>query len=176
MNNQPKKPLYAAIVSMTHDHVIALNGQVQMPWRYKNDLKRFKRVTTRVSSTVIMGRVTWDSLNRNPLPGRRNVVVSRSNINEIQRSGVECYDSIKNALDACSEGAWVIGGWQIYHAAMQYLSLLDITFVPDEINDANALKFPEINAAEWENCRADKQLPGDKRLLRKRCHRIVDLP
>ncbi len=166
MNKHTDKPLYAAIVAMTRNHVIGVNGE--MPWRYSKDMQRFRELTTSKIGTVIVGRVTWDSLTRKPLPGRRNVVISRSKID-----GVECYDNIQEALDACKQGAWIIGGGQIYKMAMPYVSFLDVTIVPDEINGKASVKFPEINSAEW---RREKKEPlaGDERLSCERYVRIAD--
>ena len=119
------RPLRGAIVAMTRDRVIGANGR--LPWHYREDMLRFKRRT--MGSAVLMGRVTWDSLNRKPLPGRRNIVLSRAGLD-----GVENYNSIEAAIAAC-DGAdfWVIGGEQIYRAALPHLNLLDVTTVPDVV-------------------------------------------
>ena len=55
---------------------IGLNGQ--LPWHISEDLKNFKKITS--NSTIIMGRKTWDSLPKKPLPNRENIVMSSSNI------------------------------------------------------------------------------------------------
>ncbi|WP_424946354.1 dihydrofolate reductase [Candidatus Spongiihabitans sp.] len=114
-----------------------------LPWHYSEDLKRFKRRT--MGCAVIMGRVTWDSIGRKALPGRRNIVISRSDV-----SGVEHYDSIEKAISACgNEDLWVIGGAQIYEAAMAYLNVLDITLVPDIIDRDDVVKPPYIDLSCW---------------------------
>ena len=59
---------------MTRDRVIGVDGA--MPWHYSEDLKRFKRRT--MGCAILMGRVTWDSIGREELPGRRTLVISRS--------------------------------------------------------------------------------------------------
>ena len=126
---------------MTRDHIIGVDGG--MAWHYSEDLKRFKRRT--MGCVVIMGRVTWDSIGHKKLPGRRNIVISRSEI-----PNVECYTSIEQALAACrNEDLWFIGGAQIYRAAMGYFNLLDVTLVPDVIENENAARFPEIDASRW---------------------------
>ena len=134
-------PLRGAIVAMTRDRVIGVDGD--MPWHYGEDLKRFKRRT--MGCAVIMGRVTWDAIGRKELPGRRNIVISRSVV-----SGVEHYDGIEQAMEACREqNLWVIGGEQIYRVAMGYLNLLDITWVPDVIERDDVARFPEIDGDCW---------------------------
>lgn len=104
---------------------------------------------------IIMGRITWDSIGRKELPGRRNIVISRSAV-----ADVEHYDSIEKAIAACGDkDFWVIGGAQIYRIAMQHLNLLDITYVPDVIDHDNAVTFPIIDSSCWHRVKKRK-LPG----------------
>ena len=124
-----RTPLRGAIVVMTEDespsgrHIIGVDGG--LPWHYSADLKRFKKRT--MGSVIIMGRVTWCSIGRKALPGRRNIVISRSKV-----ADAEHYAGVEQALAAYPERRiWIIGGGQIYRAAMPYLNLLDVTFVPD---------------------------------------------
>lgn len=134
---------------MTADHVIGLDRN--LPWKYSEDLQRFKKRT--LNTTVIMGRLTYESINKRPLPDRRNLVVSRSlNANSEGASAqMEFFDSLESALLASAEEkTWVIGGGQIYTLAMPYLTLLDITYVPDHIDDPAAVRFPRIEDAIWQ--------------------------
>lgn len=135
-------PLRGAIVAMTRDRVIGIDGE--MPWHYSEDLKRFKRRT--LNSIVIMGRLTWESIGSKPLPQRRNIVVSRNDV-----AGTESYQSVEDAVSACgNDDLWVIGGGQIYRQTLSLLNVLDITYVPDSIKSPDAVTFPEINANDWE--------------------------
>lgn len=144
-------PLRGAIAAMTRDRVIGVDGK--LPWHYAEDLRRFKRRT--MGCAVIMGRVTWDSLGRRALPGRRNIVISRGKV-----AGAEHYHAIATAMQACGDAdVWVIGGAQIYRAAMPWLRLLDVTFVPDVVRDAKAVRFPSIADSEWQAQRKT-ELPG----------------
>lgn len=130
------------IVAMTEDGVIGLNGAV--PWHYPADLRRFKRTT--LDSTVIMGRVTWESLPFKPLPGRRNIVVTRD-----AGLDVENYPSVAEAVrSAGDDRIWFIGGAGVYREAAEHSDLIDVTHVPDRILDANALKFPDIDWSRWQ--------------------------
>ena len=94
---------------------IALDGAIgrgnDLLWHLPADLKRFKELTT--GHTILMGRKTFDSLPRGPLPNRRNIVVSRS---LTTREGVEVYPTIEEALKACEsdEEVFIIGGGEIY--------------------------------------------------------------
>ena len=151
-----KPILRGAIVAMTREHVIGVDGG--LPWHYTEDLKRFKRRT--MGCAVIMGRVTWDSIERKALPGRRNIVISRSDV-----PSVEHYHGIELAIDACNDqDLWVIGGAQIYRTALPHLNLLDITYVPDVIEREDAARFPEIDMACW-TASEESKLPGDKGLV-----------
>ncbi|MEZ5607193.1 MAG: dihydrofolate reductase [Burkholderiaceae bacterium] len=117
-----------------------------MPWHLPEDLAHFKRVTQ--GHPVIMGRKTWDSIppRFRPLPGRRNVVVTRQTaLNEI---GMERASSLREALRLCenSEQIWIIGGAQIYAQALPLADELAVTEIDAEIEgDAFA---PAIDA-DW---------------------------
>ncbi len=128
------------IVAMSPERAIGLHGRV--PWHYPADLNRFKRLT--MGATVIMGRATWESIGSKPLPGRRNVVITSRNL-----EGAECFRDIPSALASCSGAVWFIGGARIYAEAMKYCDVIDVTHVPDRIDDPAAVRFPPIDSEEW---------------------------
>ena len=135
------KPLRGAIVAMNGDRVIGLDGD--LPWRYPADLKRFKQRT--LEHTIVMGRLTWESIGSRALPGRRNIVLTRSDID-----GVETFRDLESLMAELSqEDVWFIGGGQIYQAVMPQLNLLDVTVVPDPVCSPDVVRFPEIDPAEW---------------------------
>ena len=127
------------LVAVSPEGIIGKNNSI--PWHYSADLKRFKRLTT--GNTVIMGRKTWESLPIKPLPNRRNIVITRSSIEEI-----DCFQSIDDALQTCEGDVWFIGGAGIYEEAMKKADLIDMTLVPDSITGKNCIYFPEIGN-EW---------------------------
>ena len=133
------------IVAVSTDGVIGLHGSI--PWRHAGDQKRFKELTR--GSTVIMGRHTWESLPRKPLPDRRNIIVTSRDIPDA--GDAECAPSIDAALSACrpDEPVWFIGGFRIYAEAMAYCDVIDVTHVPDVIDHPDAVRFPEIPSGEW---------------------------
>ncbi|WP_435060073.1 dihydrofolate reductase [Streptomyces sp. bgisy060] len=107
-----------------------------IPWRLPEDMAHFKATT--LGQPVIMGRKTWDSLPARfrPLPGRRNVVVTRDP--QWAAEGAERAGSIDTALALVSESpapaggaatAWVIGGGEVYRAALPYARTLSVTEV-----------------------------------------------
>lgn len=136
-----------SIVAVSPEWAIGLHNAV--PWRHRGDFRRFKRVT--LGSTVIMGRLTWESMNRTPLPDRRNLVVTRH-----PDPTVECFPDLLSALQAARSSAgvpvdtWFIGGARIYAEAMAHVDLLDVTFVPDHVTDPAAVRFPPIDEAVFE--------------------------
>lgn len=134
-------PLRGALVAMNEERVIGVDGT--LPWHYSADLKRFKART--MGGIIVMGRYTWESIGSRPLTGRRNIVVSRREV-----ADVECYPDIDGVMKACGESdIWFIGGGQIYRAVFDLLNLLDITLVPDKVDSPAAVTFPEINETDW---------------------------
>jgi dihydrofolate reductase len=134
-------PLRAIMVAVSPDGVIGVGGKI--PWHYSGDLKRLKRVT--MGSTVIMGRLTWESAGSRPLPGRRNVVITKAAL-----ANVECFADIPSALGTVDGPVWFLGGSRIYAEAMQYCDLIDVTYVPDHVPPAGAVLFPPIDPDTWD--------------------------
>ena len=114
-----------------------------LPWRLPEDLAFFKRTTS--GHTIIMGRKTFESIGR-PLPNRRNIVVTRNPA--WQHAGVEAVLALSDAIALAGEGeCFVIGGGQIYAAALPLASRLIITEIDAEFDcDAH---FPEFDRSQW---------------------------
>jgi len=157
-----RTPLRGAIAAMLPDNSLT-NARVigiddKLPWHYSEDLKHFKKRT--MGSVIVMGRVTWESIGCRELPGRKNVVISRSTV-----PGVEHYDSVEKVIDAYPmRKIWFIGGAQIYKAAMPYLDLLCITYIPEFNVGSDGVKFPEIDLRCWHVGKRNK-LPGNNGLF-----------
>ncbi len=113
-----------------------------------------------------MGRKTWESLPIKPLPNRRNIVITRSSIEEI-----DCFQSIDDALQTCEGDVWFIGGAGIYEEAMKKADLIDMTLVPDNITGKNCIYFPEIGN-EWKE-EENNRLEEDPKLGHKTYTRRV---
>jgi dihydrofolate reductase len=147
------------IAAVSPEGVIGVRGTI--PWHYRGDMRRVKRLT--LGTTLVMGRITWESLGGRPLPGRRNLVISQRDL-----PGVECFRDIPSAL-AASEGAvWFFGGARIYQEAMAYADIIDLVYVPDHVVDADAVLFPAIDPLVWE---ASPLLPHeDEPLLTRRIY------
>ena len=113
-----------AVVAMDPNRLIGANGT--LPWHLPEDLKIFKKIT--MGSPIIMGRTTYESIGR-PLPGRRNIVVSRS-WNEAP-DGIEHASSVDDALKMVADAptAYVIGGTQLYAAMLEQCDGLFVSHV-----------------------------------------------
>lgn len=135
--------MISMIVAVSDDWGIGKNNELL--WHISDDLKRFKRLTT--GKTIIMGKKTWESLPKKPLPGRRNIVLSDNPLDTFENS-VTAY-SIEDALAKCvnNEESFVIGGGSIYRQFMPVADRLYITHVHKKA-DAD-IYFPEIDPGMW---------------------------
>ncbi len=130
---------------------VAENGVIgranQLPWRLPEDLQRFRRITT--GHPVIMGRKTFESIGR-PLPGRTNIVVSRTGVFPGTVSAHSLEEALTEASRASGAGEiFVIGGGEIYRAALPLATRIHLTRVHSSVEgDAT---FPELGT-EWIEC------------------------
>lgn len=117
-------PKIKIIAAVSLDGFIGKDGKI--PWHIPSDLKRFKELTN--YSTIIMGRKTWLSLPKAPLPNRRNVVLSKTGQGLY---GVENYSSLQAAIDACQteKDVWIIGGESIYSEGLKLADEVYLTKV-----------------------------------------------
>lgn len=123
------------IAACSSNGIIGVNNCI--PFHYPEDLKHFK--TSTLNSTIIMGRKTYESIGSKPLPNRKNIVISKNKIENI-----ETYSNLKDALND-KEDIWLIGGASIYQEGMEMAQEIILTITPDHIYDAGAIKFPWIN-------------------------------
>jgi dihydrofolate reductase len=130
----------ALVVAASRNGCIGRDGD--LPWRLPSDLRRFKEITS--GGTVVMGRRTWESLPPafRPLPGRRNVVVTRTP--GWSAEGAEVAGSLGEAL---ADGVFVIGGGQIYEQTLPAADRVYATWVDAEV-DGDTF-FPGLDPAAW---------------------------
>jgi len=129
------------VAAVADNGVIGNAGGI--PWSLPEDLKHFKAVTT--GHTVVMGRATFESIGR-PLPGRRNVVLTRDP--GWSAAGVSVVPDLDAALEAAGEGeVMVIGGAQIYQLAMPFADRQILTEVHQ--SPAGDTHYPKFDRAEW---------------------------
>lgn len=123
---------------------MAIGRDNQLPWRLADDLKRFKALT--LGKPVLMGRKTAQALGR-ALPGRRNLVLSRSG--QVPFPGMEPVNSIEQAIaEAQAEELMVIGGGEIYALTLPLATTMYLTHVDTRVEGADAF-FPAFDIRDW---------------------------
>lgn len=140
----------ALVWAQARDGVIGADGR--LPWELPEDLAHFKALTT--GATVLMGRATWESLPARfrPLPGRRNLVLTRQVA--FAAEGAEVVSSVAEALGRTSGVLWVIGGGQVYRAALEYAREAVVTEI--DLDIAGDTTAPSLGA-EWSLASADPE-------------------
>lgn len=130
------------IAAMAENRVIGKNNT--LPWAIKEDMTHFKELTK--GWPCIMGRKTWESLPKKPLPERLNVVVSKTAKN---LHGAEVCASLPSAIEHCSdyEKVFIIGGESIYKQAMDIATKIKLTLIHKEYEGDTF--FPEIDPVSW---------------------------
>lgn len=134
------------ILARARNGVIGRDGA--LPWHLPEDLKRFKALT--LGHPVVMGRKTWDSIvarNGKALPGRRNVVITRQS--EFVAPGADVVGSLEAALTLCADApaVFVIGGAQIYMAALPHAQRVELTEIDADV-EGDAV-MPPLDPAHW---------------------------
>lgn len=110
------------------------------------DMRHFKEVT--MGHSIIMGRKTFESFPRRPLPGRQNIVITRNA--DWQHEGVTVAHSLDEAIAAAqTDTAFIIGGEQIYRQAMPLINVLHLTVIHARWATADTF-FPPIDMSRWQ--------------------------
>jgi dihydrofolate reductase len=112
-------------VIVAHDPNLVIGKDGRLPWHFSEDLKYFKQTT--MGHPMIMGRGVFESLNEKPLPGRKNIVLSRSQ----NYDNVPVFSSISEALSSVKEERIVfcIGGGAVYRQVLPITDRLYVTEV-----------------------------------------------
>jgi dihydrofolate reductase len=139
-----KTPCISIIVAIGNNGEIGRGGD--MIWHVSEDLKRFKAITT--GHTVVMGRKTWESLPKRPLPNRRNIVITRNAAYEAP--GAEVCTSLEAAIDAAVADAeiFIMGGGEIYKQVLSRATRLYLTRIHASAEDADTF-FPLPTEQHW---------------------------
>lgn len=146
------------VVAVAKNGVIGRNGA--LPWRLSSDMKRFKAVT--MGKPVLMGRKTWDSLPKKPLPGRQNLILTRDA--DFKADGAWVFTDLAAMLAAARamaeaagvDEACVIGGAQLYTAVLP---------------QANRIVLTEVNLAPEGDARLDLDLSQWREVSREQVER-----
>ena len=139
----------ALVVARARNGVIGRDGT--LPWRIKSDMAWFKANT--LGKPVIMGRKTWESLPRRPLPGRTNIVLSRDQ--SFETLGALVCENFSEAVQIAREQAeddgasevCIIGGFALFEAALPRAKRLYLTEVLADVE--GDVTFPAFDEADW---------------------------
>lgn len=144
------------VIIAAHDPNLVIGHNGSLPWHFKDDLRFFKKTT--MGHPLLMGRVVFEELNEQPLPGRDAIVLSKTK----SYSHVPTFSTISDALDYLNdrETVFVIGGGEVYRQMMEMADELIITkihapydgdtYFPeyrDEIGDV----WAEVSREDYEN-------------------------
>jgi dihydrofolate reductase len=151
----PNPSRISIIVAMARNRVIGAGNRI--PWHLPAELKLFKSIT--MGHHIVMGRNTWDSIGR-LLPGRTSVIVTRQPHYRVD--GAIMAASVDAALAACDgdDEIFVIGGAQLYAAALPRANRLYLTVVDAEVpGDAT---MPAFDMGEWRQSTSQAFTADDK--------------
>jgi dihydrofolate reductase len=135
-------PRLEIVVAVARNGVIGSRNQ--LPWHLPDDLKRFKRLT--LGHPVLMGRRTWESIGR-PLPGRQNIVISRTQGYEAPGATVVAGLEAAIAAAGAAPVVSVIGGAELFRLCLPRASVLHLTEI--EAEPDGDVRFPEWSRSEW---------------------------
>lgn len=143
------------IAARAENGVIGIGNK--MPWHLPEDFAFFKAYT--LGKPVVMGRKTWESLPKKPLPGRRNIVVTRQA--DYAADGAQTAPSLATALALCADADEIVvmGGGEIYREAMPQATDLRITEIA--LRPEGDAFFPAIDAALWRECSREAHTTAD---------------
>jgi dihydrofolate reductase len=135
--------IVSLVYAQSRNGIIGAEGG--LPWHLPSDLKRFKDMT--MGKPIVMGRKTWDSLPRRPLPGRENIVVTRQK--DFHANGAVVASSVDGAIRAAGDvpEICVIGGGEIYGLFLPRADRIYLTDV--DVDAAGDTKAPVLNSKEW---------------------------
>ena len=142
------------VAAVARNGVIGADGG--LPWHLPDDLRLFKQTTH--GHVLVMGRRTYESIGR-PLPGRTTVVVTRQENWSPRAAEVVVAHSVEEALERArtvDDEVFVVGGGELYAAALPYADRLLLTLVEQE--PEGDTRFPEVDWADW---RETAREPGE---------------
>jgi dihydrofolate reductase len=143
------------VLARADNGVIGANNAI--PWRIADDMKRFKAIT--MGKPIIMGRKTWDSFPKKPLPGRTNIVVTRDKSWRAAGAVVahSFEDGLARAQSEKPDEIAVIGGAEIYRLALPHADIVHLTQVHGDF--AGEVTLPPFGPQWQETARQDHATP-----------------
>ena len=150
----PQAPRIYLVAAVASNGIIGANGA--LPWRLPEDLQHFKRVT--MGHPVIMGRKTWESL-AGPLPGRDNIVVTRTA--GYETPGAAVASSLEAALALClgEPVAFVVGGSSLFAESLPSAAGLVMTEIHKDFEGDTW--FPPYDRSRWKESQREQHVTAD---------------
>jgi dihydrofolate reductase len=152
------RPTLTLIAALDRRRAIGRGGELL--WHEREDQKRFRALT--MGFPVIMGRKTWDSLPAKfrPLPGRRNIVVTRDARWRADGADTAATLEAALALSAGAAQAFVIGGGELYASALPHADTLELTEI-DAVFEAGDVYFPAFDRASFSEAAREEHRSAD---------------
>jgi dihydrofolate reductase len=152
--SQPPGPRIYLVAAVASNGIIGANGRLQ--WHLPEDLRHFKRLT--MGHPIIMGRRTWESL-KGPLPGRDNIVVTRSA--GYEAPGAAVASSLEAALALClgEPVVFVIGGSQLFAESLPIAAGLVMTEIYQDFEGDT--RFPDYDRSRWKESQRERHVTKD---------------
>lgn len=145
------------VLAVADNGVIGAGGGI--PWRIPDDMKRFKALT--MGKPIVMGRKTWDSFPKKPLPGRSNIVITRDS--SWNAPGAVVAHSLGEALTKARsenpEAIAIIGGAEIYRAALPFATRVELTEV--HLNASGDTHLPPFDPKDWRESDREEHVTAD---------------
>lgn len=154
MSSLPQAPRIYLVAAVASNGIIGANGT--LPWRLAEDLQHFKRVT--LGHPVVMGRRTWESL-KGPLPGRDNIVVTRTA--GYEAPGAAVASSLQAALALClgEPVAFVIGGSRLFAESLPFAAGLVMTEIYKDFEGDTW--FPPYDRSHWKETQRERHATAE---------------
>jgi dihydrofolate reductase len=152
--SRPHLPRIYLVAAVATNGIIGANGR--LPWHFPEELRHFKEIT--LGHPIIMGRRTWESL-KGPLPGRKNIVVTRTP--GYQAAGAVVAASLEAALASCAgaEKAMVIGGSRLFEESLPLAAGLELTEIHKDF--PGDTWFPEYDRSAWQEQKREARTAAD---------------
>ena len=135
-----RAPLGLVVAYSKYNRAIGKEGD--LPWHFPEDLKHFKAVT--LGHAIIHGRKSYESFGK-PLPGRRNIIVTRQS--DYAAPGCEVVNDLNTAIALARETddcPWICGGESIYRESLPLITICELTEIDERVESADTF-FPEVD-------------------------------
>jgi len=141
-------------IMVAHDPNLLIGAEGGLPWHYSEDLKHFKRTT--MGHPLLMGRGVFEELNEKPLPGRKNIVLSRTKNYEHVPTYTSAEEALQQLEQEGEELVFIIGGGDVYRQTLGRADFLYVTEIHKEYEgDTWFPEYRDMIGTAWEEIERD---------------------